>query len=269
MDSMLATAAPELDEIEETAYREATTRRRSRRVRRLVAAAAIVPLAGIATTYVLFFTPDSPATLQLSSGPAGTSLGARTGQWSIGAGSVAGYRVREKLLRLPASNDAVGRTGAITGRLDLQGDGAGLRVARGMQLVVDVTVLESDDARRDDHMRTMAIETDKFPTATFVSTEDLVLPASVAGGRADAVVRGDLTVHGVTRPVAIPVQAQQSPGRIEVVGAFSFGWDLFDIKQPNLSYVTVESDPTLEFQLFFDHASTRSLDGLGSEDGPG
>lgn len=273
MESKLGTTTLEREEIEPSVAPEVvepSTHRRSRRVRRLVAGAAIAPLAGIAATYGLFFTPDSPANLQLSSRPAGTALGVRTGEWSIGSGSVAGYRVREKLLRLPASNDAVGRTAAITGRFQLEADGAGLRVARGMQMVVDVTRLESDDARRDDHMRTMAIETGRFPTATFVSTEDLVLPASVvAGGRADAAVRGDMTVHGVTRPVTIPVQAQQGGGRIEVVGAFSFGWDLFDMKQPNLSYVTVESDPTLEFQLFFDHASTRSLDGVGSEDNEG
>ena len=57
----------------------------------------------------------------------------------------------------------------------------------------------------------------------------------------------------VTRPVSIPLQAQHAGGRIEVVGTLSFPWDHFGMKQPNLSYVTVEADPTLEFQVFFDH----------------
>jgi hypothetical protein len=30
---------------------------------------------------------------------------------------------------------------------------------------------------------------------------------------------------------------------------------MFGMDQPNQSYVTVESDPTLEFQLFFDHTA--------------
>jgi hypothetical protein len=54
--------------------------------------------------------------------------------------------------------------------------------------------------------------------------------------------------------VTIPVQAQQSDGRIEVVGSLRFGWDDFGMKRPDMSYVSVESDPTLEFQLFFEHA---------------
>jgi hypothetical protein len=37
----------------------------------------------------------------------GTQL---AGQWKIATGSVAGYRVREKLGFLPAESDAVGRT---------------------------------------------------------------------------------------------------------------------------------------------------------------
>lgn len=266
MEDLLETYAPETEE-EVTETTGPTPRPRRRRVRRLVAAAAALPLVGIGATYLLFFTPDSPDTLRLSTRSAGSALGVRTGEWSVGPDSVAGYRVREKLLRLPASNDGVGRTGSITGRLNLSADKAGLRVDRGLQVVVDVSTLKSDAERRDDHMRTMALETDLFPTATFVSTENLTLPASVVtGGRAEAVVRGDLTVHGVTRPVNIPVRAQLAGSRVEVVASYSFGWDLFEMKQPNLSYVTVESDPTLEFQLFFDHSSARSLDGVGSDD---
>ena len=41
-----------------------------------------------------------------------------------------------------------------------------------------------------------------------------------------------------------------------MVGSLSFPWEYFDIKRPNLSYVTVEADPTLELQVFFDHEST-------------
>jgi hypothetical protein len=36
------------------------------------------------------------------------------------------------------------------------------------------------------------------------------------------------------------------------VGSLSFPWAMFGMEQPNLSYVTVEADPTLELQLFFD-----------------
>ena len=51
------------------------------------------------------------------------------------------------------------------------------------------------------------------------------------------------------------MHAQHAGGRIEVVG-IELPWDYFEMKQPNLSYVTVEADPTLELQVFFDHEST-------------
>ena len=171
--------------------------RRRRRLKLLVAGAAVIPVAAVAGTWALFFTPDSPAELRLSTQPRDTVSAVPTGLWSVGEGSVAGYRVREKLLRLPASNDAVGRTTAITGAFRLSGDRDGLRVERGMRVEADLSKLKSDDDRRDDHMRTMAIETDLFPLATFVTTSDIVLPAELtAGGRASVTVAGDLTVHG-------------------------------------------------------------------------
>lgn len=163
--------------------------------------------------------------------------------------------MREKLLRLPASNDAVGRTEVVTGGLNLAlgQAGSGL-IDRGLRVEVDVSTLKSDAERRDDHMRTMAIETDRYPTATFVTTSDILVPSDlVKGGRARMAANGDLTIHGVTRPVAIPFEAQVSGGLIEVVGSYSFGWDVFEMEQPNLSYLTVESDPTLEFHLLFRH----------------
>ena len=226
----------------------------------LVTGGVILPVGAVALAWALFFTPDSPPELRLSTQPAETAASVPAGTWSVGHGSVAGYRVREKLLRLPASNDGVGRTSAITGAFRLTGDGAVLRVEKGMRIDVDVSELKSDEDRRDDHMRTMAIETDLYPTASFVTTSDIVLPGDVtAGGQASVTVAGDLTIHGVTRPVSIPVHAQHAVGRIEIVGSLSFPWDYFDMKQPNLSYVTVEADPTLEFQVFFDHESTRSV----------
>lgn len=236
------------------------TKPRGRRLKLLVAGAMVIPVAAVAGAWALFFTPDSPAELRLSTQPNDTAAAVPTGLWSVGEGSVAGYRVREKLLRLPASNDAVGRTTAISGAFRLSGDRDVLRVEKGMRIEADLTKLKSDDDRRDDHMRTMAIETDLFPTATFVTTSDIVLPADLtAGGRASVTVAGNLTIHGVTRTVSVPVQAQHTGGRIEVVGSLSFPWAYFDMKQPNLSYVTVEADPTLELQVFFDHEAAASV----------
>lgn len=238
---------------EEEVARE--TIRRPKRRRLLIAGIVLVPVLAFASVYQLFFTPDSPPPLTLRAQATGPQAPVAPGSWTIAPGSVAGYRVREKLLRLPASNDAVGRTEAITGGLNLAlGQAGSIVIDRGLRVDVDVATLKSDAERRDDHMRTMAIETDLYPTATFVTTSDIVVPSDlVNGGRARLVARGDLTLHGVTRSVEIPFDTQVAGGLIEVVGSYSFGWDLFQMEQPNLNYVTVESDPTLEFHLLFQH----------------
>lgn len=259
----------QLDQRATTDY-EVVRPTRRRRWRIVVPLLLAAPLAAFAAVYFLFFTPDSPARLRLSDqSPAATGTAAtlQSGSWSVGRNSVVGYRVREKLLSLPAPNDAVGRTNALTGGLRIERDAAGGVTVSDLHLTADVSTLKSDQDRRDDHMHTMAIESAKYPTATFVSTAPIVVPASVVqGGRATFDVAGNFTVHGVTKPVVIPVEAQRAGDRVEVVGSFTFGWDLFDMVRPNLSYVTVEADPTLEFQVFFDADSGRSLLGVGSED---
>lgn len=239
---------------EPTVRPEALVRRRRITPGRLVLGAFLTAVSAFVAAYAAFFTPDSPPPLALS-GPAEAVATVPPGVWTAGTGSVVGYRVREKLLRLPASNDAVGRTGAVTGSFRLEPAGDGLLVRAGMRMEADLTTLTSDEARRDDHMRTMGIETDRFPTAGFVSTADLLVRPEPGSAAARALIRGELILHGVTRAVEVPVQARYDGSRIEVVGSLSFAWDLFGMQQPNLSYVTVEADPTMEFQLFFDRTA--------------
>ena len=247
-----------LEEAPEAPPRQPTSRPTRRRRWPFVVALLLAPLVAFGAVYLLFFTPDSPPRLTLSTidaGAADSSVDVPLGRWAVGTDSVAGYRVREKLLRLPAPNDGVGRTSQITGGFTLGRQGSSYVVGKGLRIEVDVASLRSDEDRRDDHMRTMGLETDRYPTATFESNEDLVLaPGAGDGGWARTSIVGDLTIHGATKRVSIPVEAQVNGGRIEVVGSLTFNWDLFEITAPNLSYVTVESTATLEFQLLFAYA---------------
>jgi len=61
---------------------------------------------------------------------------------------------------------------------------------------------------------------------------------------------GDLTLHGVTKRVTIPMDARLSSGQIELVGSLQFPMSDFAIDPPNVAgVVTVEPDATLEFRL--------------------
>jgi polyisoprenoid-binding protein YceI len=161
---------------------------------------------------------------------------------------VAGYRVREKLATLPAQSDAVGRTNAVTGSVVI--DGTTVTAA---DVVVDVTTLDSDEDRRDNRIRSMGLETDTFGTATFSLTSPIELGA---GDTVSVSAIGDLTIHGVTKSVTIPLDAKRSGATLEVVGSIEFPMADFDIDPPSIGgFVTVEDDATMEFQLFLDRAS--------------
>ena len=221
-----------------------------------VAAVAAVLVGGFLAAYLLFFSDDSPDRLALSEGsgaptsaPASGSA-APTGRWTVVEGSQAGYRVREKLASLPAQSDAVGRTTAVSGGMTVAAAGDRF-VARDLRIEADLTQLRSDEARRDNRIRTQGLESSRFPTATFVSSGDVSVPASATNGQPfDVDVPGDLTLHGVTTRVVIPVKGQLLPTGLEVVGSLRFPMSLFDIDPPSIGgFVTVEPEATLEFKL--------------------
>ena len=58
---------------------------------------------------------------------------------------------------------------------------------------------------RDGQLGRQGLETDTYPTATFVLAEPIELDAAPAEGQAIAATAvGDLTLHGVTQRVEIP-----------------------------------------------------------------
>ncbi len=69
--------------------------------------------------------------------------------------------------------------------------------ASSVSVTLDPATVDTKDANRDGHLKSADFfEVEKFPEWTFVST-------SVEADGEDYVVHGDLTIHGVTRPVAL------------------------------------------------------------------
>ena len=218
----------------------------------LYAATGVVVLVvgAFALAYFVFFPTSSPDEFSLSDSEAAatataTATAATDGgaRWTVGEGSEAGYRVREKLAFLPAKNDAVGRTSDITGKAESTGDGDALTFTSA-SFEIDLTTLTSDQDRRDQRIREIGVESDRFPTATFKLTEPLSLDAT----KVDAT--GDLTLHGVTKNVTIPLQVRASGSTVEAVGKLTFPWGDFDMTAPSVAgFVSVEDDATMEFDL--------------------
>lgn len=234
----------------------------SSRAKLLTAAGAAVlalSLAGAGVWYI-FIRDASPPPVSLEtalesvqgSGTPQSTPGAPIdlkGRWEVapGASSFVGYRVREQLARVGA-NTAVGRTQAVSG--SLQFDGSSIT---SVELVADLTSLRSDESLRDGTLRRQGLEIDRFPSAKFVLTQPIPVGAQPAqGARVQATATGDLTLHGVTRRVAIDLEGQLSGGLVLVVGSLEILFADYGIQPPRAaSVLSVEDKGTLELQLSF------------------
>jgi len=188
-----------------------------------------------------------------SAGSGAGSSGDLAGNWTIAAGSLAGYRVREQLAQLPAESDAVGRTDKVTGSMTLASSG-GKTTLTGGTITVDTTSITSDESRRDNRLRSEGLQTDQYPSATFTITQPVEIPAAALTGTAsDVTLVGDLELHGVKKSVSIPAQAQLSNGTISVAGSLNFPLSDFGITAPSIGgfIVSIEDNGTLEFLVNF------------------
>jgi polyisoprenoid-binding protein YceI len=194
------------------------------------------------------------ATEAASTAPSSDTVdGAVAGTWTITDGSEAGYRVREQLANLSAESDAVGRTTDLTGTITVVESGDATQLTAG-EISIDTTTLTSDEDRRDNRLRTEGLQTDRYPTATFVITQPVDVPAAaVAGTATDLTLVGDLTLHGVTKSVEIPAQAVLTDGQIQVAGSLTFPLADFEITAPNVGgfILSIADEGALEFVVVF------------------
>ena len=123
-----------------------------------------------------------------------------------GAASQASYRARETLVGRSLPSEAVGTTKKVSGSIVLDADGT--PVHDRSSITVDLTSLQSNESRRDNFIKGNTLNTNRFPTATFVARTVEGLPTPLpTSGSATFQLSGDLTVHGVTRPVTWQVTA--------------------------------------------------------------
>lgn len=178
-----------------------------------------------------------------------------TGTWTVDSetgdfdyeratGTFVGFRITEELSTV-GSTEAVGRTGDVTGSITI--DGTTLTEAT---FEADVTTITTNSSRRDSKVQE-ALETEEHPTATFVLSEPVDLGEGVAeGGSASVTATGDLTIHGVTRSVAVPLQAQLVGETVVVVGSLDLVFSDDEVEVPTSPIVvSVEDHGSMELQL--------------------
>jgi polyisoprenoid-binding protein YceI len=151
--------------------------------------------------------PTQPASATSASQPAIPSTAAATKLVIDPTVSQARYHAHEQLVGKTLPSEAVGTSKSVSGNLVLGSDGAVL--ADQSKISVDLSKLQSDESRRDNFVKSDTLQTSRFPMATFVPSGVVGLPIPLpTSGEATFQLTGDLTVHGVTKPVTWQVTAQ-------------------------------------------------------------
>jgi|ERR1035438_4560637 polyisoprenoid-binding protein YceI len=195
-------------------------------------------------------TTTSAASTGTTSTPTPTSATGLSGTWNIASGSQAGYRVREKLAFLPAQSDAVGRTSSVTGGATFTESGATVTITAA-KFSIAVNTLKSDRSMRDEKIRSIGLESERFPTATFALSSPLKLPVSAITGKvAHASVTGVVEIHGTSRRETLPVELSLSGSTLQAAGSLTFPWSEFGMTAPSVGgFVNVTEHATMEFDL--------------------
>lgn len=237
--------------------------------RALIALVVVVVLVGAFGVWWYLIRDDTPPPAALPDRPAAVGdadatgddeadTGTPDGSWTVveSDDTFAGFRITEQFAG-GIDNTAVMHSAVVTGSLQVDGS-----AIDDVTIEVDLTALESKDAvppgvpgveNRAGQMRGDGLETDSFPTATFVLTEPVTLDGAPATNEAiSAEATGDLTIHGETRSVTIPIEARWSGDVIDVAGSMDLALADYGINPPSRGFVSVTDTGTLEFQLVFE-----------------
>jgi polyisoprenoid-binding protein YceI len=98
----------------------------------------------------------------------------------------------------------------------------------------------------------IVLETEKYPAITFRSTK---VTGALKDGGFDVEIAGDLTLHGVTRPIEIPARVTVEGTTIRAKGDFKLNRKKFDVNATNAFHGFVRIKHTLRF--VFDIVATR------------
>lgn len=200
--------------------------------------------------------PKAQLTERSTVAPSDEASGA-DGTYSVktDATTFAGLRIDEEFSGI-GSHTAVMRTPAVTGSLTV----AGTKIT-GVAVTADLSALESKDsqppgvfpvANRVGAMQREGLELSKFPTAKFTITGAVTLPEAPTPGKKFVVqAAGELTVHGVTKSVTVPITASWNGEVIDVQGSLEIALADYGMTPPDRGFVKSAAKGTMEFTLLF------------------
>jgi polyisoprenoid-binding protein YceI len=124
-----------------------------------------------------------------------------------------------------------GAASDLEGKAVVQSDGTVLAMAR-----APVAKFHTGDGNRDGHMIEV-LEAGKYPWVVFKGTTHLgpggELPKEVT-------MQGEVELHGVKRPVTVPLQLEPTADGVRAKGSFDVSLDAHKIERPSLLFVKID-----------------------------
>jgi polyisoprenoid-binding protein YceI len=116
-----------------------------------------------------------------------------------------------------------------------------------VRLAIDPASIDTNWPKRDEHLRSADfLDVERFPEASFVST-------AWEGDAKGGLLKGDLTLHGVTRPINIEVKSiGEGPDRWDGYRAGFSGSTELRRADFGISYDLGPAAETMQFDLFLE-----------------
>jgi polyisoprenoid-binding protein YceI len=99
----------------------------------------------------------------------------------------------------------------------------------------------------DKELKDIVLHPDQYPDITFQSTN--VTAKGLGAGRYEVKINGNLTLHGVTRPVTIPATITLNGSTLRAVGEFSIDRGDYKVKATSAFHGMVRVDDDIKFEF--------------------
>lgn len=109
---------------------------------------------------------------------------------------------------------------------------------------IKVTSFDSKNNNRDSHAIEV-LDGLKYPNVTFTSSD------IKAGEGGTLVATGNLTFHGVARPVTLRANRKDAAGKMTITGGFPITMSAHNIERPSLMGLKTDDEMTLSFNVVF------------------
>ena len=123
------------------------------------------------------------------------------------------------------------------------------KITVGLSDLASVDSVAGFNVSNRDQIVRQALDVGSFPTALFEAA-NVTLPAAVAEGQTVTItVPGQLTIHGMTKPVTAKLQLRVSGDTAQIAGTIVTSMEDFGVSRPAAPFVTVQPGITIEVAL--------------------